>query len=95
MLLVAKTKPLYGETLPPTKANNLPFGTQTLPHIGILPLTSNTLLLDGGLIDRAFEQEEVEMDSGISVELPNMIVNNKGSLNNKIETLQNLLKPSS
>ncbi len=87
LLLVAKTKPLYGETLPLTRATNLPFGTQTLPHIGILPLTNNTLPLDGGLIDRTFEQEEVEMDSGASVELPNTIVNNKGSPNNKTKTL--------
>jgi hypothetical protein len=53
--LVAKTQPLNGETLPLTRAANLPFGKQTLPHIGILPLTSNTLPLDGGLIDRTLK----------------------------------------
>jgi hypothetical protein len=90
-----KTQPLNEETLPLTRATNLPSSTQTLPNIGILPLTSNTLPLDGGFIDRILEQEEVEMDSGACVELANAITDNKGSPNNKIETLQNLCKPSS
>jgi hypothetical protein len=50
-------------------------------------LISNTLPLDGGFINRTLEQEEVEMDNGVGVELPNTIVDNKGSPNNKIETL--------
>jgi len=89
-----QTLPNIG-TLPLTRATNLPSSTQTLPNIGILPLTSNTLPLDGGFIDRILEQEEVEMDSGACVELANAITDNKGSPNNKIETLQNLCKPSS
>jgi hypothetical protein len=51
-----------GETLTLAGATNLPFGTQTLPHVGILPLTNNTLPLDGGFIDKIPEQEEVKMD---------------------------------
>jgi hypothetical protein len=65
--LLAKTQPLNGETLPLIGAIHLPFGTQTLPHIGILPITSNTLPLGGGFINRALEQEEVEMDNGACV----------------------------
>jgi hypothetical protein len=93
--LAAKTQPLNGETLPLTRATNLPSGKQTLPHIGILPLTSSTLPLDGGLIDRTLEKEEMEIDTDTEVELPNMIVDSKGSPNNKMETLQNLHKPFS
>jgi hypothetical protein len=95
LFLAAKTQPLNGETLSLIRVANLPSGTQTLPHIGILPLTSNTLPLDGGFIDRIFEYEEVEMNTDACVELPNMIANNKGSPNNKMETLQNLRKLSS
>jgi len=51
-----------GETLTLTGAANLPFSTQTLPHIGILPLTSNTLPFDEGLTNRTLEQEEVELE---------------------------------
>jgi hypothetical protein len=51
-----------GETLTLVRATNLPFGTQTLPHVGILPLINNTLPLDGGLIDKILEQKEVKMD---------------------------------
>jgi hypothetical protein len=53
--LVAKTQPLNGGKMTLIGAANLPSGTPTLPHIGILPLTSNTLPLDGGLTDRIFE----------------------------------------
>ncbi len=85
--LVAKTQPLNHETLPLFGAANLPLGTQTLPHISILPLTSNTLPLDRGLIDRTLEQEEMEINSGANVELPNAIADNKGSPNNKTKRI--------
>ncbi len=51
-----------GETLTLTKAANLLSNTQTLPHIGIFPLTNNTLPLDGGLTYRTLEQKEVELE---------------------------------
>jgi hypothetical protein len=38
-----------------------------------LPLTSNTLPLDGALTNRTLEQEKVEMDNGADVDLPNTI----------------------
>jgi len=93
LLLIAKTQPLNGETLPLIRAANLPSGTQTLPHIAILPVTSNTLPFDGGCTNRTLEQEEVEMDNGTCVELPNAIADSKGFPNNKMETLHNLCKP--
>jgi hypothetical protein len=52
-----------------------------------LPLTSNTLPLDRGLIDRTLEQEEMEINSGANVELPNAIADNKGSPNNKTKRI--------
>lgn len=85
---IVKTQPQNWETLPLMGATNLPFGTQTLLHIGIMSLTSNTLPLDGGFIDRTFEQKEVEMDNGASVELSNVIIDNKGSPYNKMKTLK-------
>jgi hypothetical protein len=94
LILIVKTQPLNGETLPLIRVANLPSGTQTLPHIGILPLTSNTLPFDGGFTNRTLEQKEVEMDNGACVELPNAIADSKGSPNNKMETLHNLCKPS-